>query len=382
MLTVFFAVVFLIWLVQGIDLLRGVLFRIPELKNCTVPAGTPLPKISIIFSARNEGRTVGEALRSMLAQDYLDYEVIAVNDRSEDGTLEVLRSFSDPKLKVIDLRELPEGWLGKTHGLYRGYLESAGSWIVFTDADIHFAPGCLKACAHEIQKGGWDHVVAFPKLIRQNFLETVFSTAFLLAFYRAFRPWEARNPKSKAAVGVGAFNLVRREVYEKAGTHKRLALNVIDDVDLGRMMKQNGARQIAVDGKNMIGVEWVSGWRGIFKSLEKNAFAGFNYNLPLTLAALVGGLSCDVLPFAALFFYGQPFFVFAAAIAVVIFLVYLALARVHPPALLAFPLHGPGTLLLLTVMTAAVLQVLRKDGVNWRGTFYPLDSLRRASNFS
>ncbi len=380
-LTVFFSLIFLLWFVQGLDLMRGVLFLIPELK----PGGRnegPLPRISIVFAARNEEHTVTPALRSMLAQDYPDFEVIAVNDRSEDATLSILKSFSDPRLKVLDIRQLPEGWLGKNNALYQGFRASGGSWVLFTDADIHLHPDCLKACAREFQKNNWDHMVLFPKLTGQNWLETMFSTAFLLGFYRSFRPWEARNPKSKAAVGVGAFNLVRREFYLKAGTHERLALNVIDDVDLGRLMKQNGARQSAFTAPGLVAVEWVSGWKGIFKSLEKNAFAGFRYHLPLAMLALFGGFCCDVLPFFPLFFPGQAFFLPAAATVFMIFLVYLTISRTQPASMLAFPVHPLSTILLLTVMTAAVSHVLRKGGVTWRGTFYPLAKLQAASDLS
>ncbi len=369
------AFVLLYWIFLALDIVTGIYFRTPVLKAGPVPAITP--RISIVFSARNEAPQVRSALESMLDQDYPDYEVIAVNDRSEDETPAILKSFSHPRLKVLEIRELPPDWLGKNNGLYEGYKISTGSWVLFTDADVHFERGALSAAARMINEKNTDHLVAFPKMVCHHWIEAVFSSAFVMAFFRAFRPWAAQNPKSKRFVGVGAFNMVRREMYEKAGTHRKIALDVIDDLHLGRLTKNAGARQLAVFGGDFVSVQWVQGWKGVFKSLEKNAFAGFDYNAVFAAFATAAGVAVDVFPLIGLFF--PQTFLFCAGIAMCAAVSYFSCRRVNSWAWFAFFMHPFGSALVLVLLWRSVLKVLKDGGVTWRGTFYDLASLRAYS---
>lgn len=373
-----FGAIFIVWLAQTIGLVPGVLFKIPILKSRSFVSLRMTQRVSIIFAAKNEAPQVRTALASMLAQDYPDFEVIAVNDRSDDETSSILNSFDDPRLKVIDIRNLPEDWLGKTHGLFTAYQQSSGEWLLFTDADVHFSPDALQAAAAFIQENHADHLVIFPKLVTKNWIEEIFTGAFFMAFYRRFKPWTVSDPKSKNFVGVGAFNLVRRSFYEKAGTHEKLRLDVIDDMHLGRNLKEAGVKQFAVYGPELVSVQWIRGWQGVLKSLEKNAFAGFGYSWPLVALATMAGVCLDVLPFLGIFFTG-PVFIFSVLTLFCIFACYTACSRVHANALFSFPTHAIGTLLMLAVIWRSVFQILRKGGVTWRSTFYPLSRLRAYS---
>lgn len=376
---VLFGVIFFFWYFQAMDLVWGVLRGIKVLKPRR-HLGEILPKISIIFSARNEAPQVRTALKSMLAQNYPDFEVIAVNDRSTDETLKIMREFEkNPRLKIINLEHLPEGWLGKNHALFKAYGRSSGDWFLFTDADVHFSPEALKTAMFYAQEKNLDHLVVFPKLIALTVIETIFTSAFFMAFYRRYRPWTVSNPKSKKNfIGVGAFNFTERLVYEKAGGHEKLALDVIDDMHLGRNLKKVGARQEAVYGPELVKVRWVQGWRGVLKSLEKNAFAGFDYSWPLVALGTLAGICLDVLPFAGIFFDGI-IFTFSALTIACIFACYAACTKVHPESIISFPSHPAGTLLTLFVIWRSVLGILKRGGVRWRDTFYPIETLRRYS---
>ncbi len=377
MIEIISALVCLIWLFQAEDIVRGILFRTPVLKAGPRAVPQPAPKISIIFSARNESANVRPALESMLGLDYPDYEVIAVNDRSEDETYAVLKSFHDPKLQVLNILELPEGWLGKNHALFEAYRHSTGSWLLFTDADVHFHRDTLKASVEMIQEKNLDHLVVFPDMICGKWIEKIFCSAFILAFFRRFRPWKALDPESENFIGVGAFNMVRRETYRGAGTHQKIAMDVLDDIHLGRMIKVFGGRQMGVCGPELVKVRWAVGWEGVLKSLEKNAFAGFDYSAPLLVLATFAGILLDVLPFPALFF---PKTFLPAMVAVFcIAAAYAAGSRINRGTWVSFFLHPLGMLLILALMWRSALKVLSEGGVTWRGTFYPLDQLRAYS---
>lgn len=377
-MTILFAVIFSFWFVQSIDLIWGVLRGIPVLKPVLLADISP-PKISILFAARNEAPQVRTALESILTQNYPNYEVIAVNDRSTDETPLILKEFqSHPRFKLINIENLPDGWLGKNHALFKAYEVSTGEWLLFTDADVHFSPDTLRTAADYLKKTQADHLVIFPKLITETLVENIFTSAFFMAFYRRFRPWTVSDPKSKNFMGVGAFNLTRRMFYEKAGTHRKLCLDVIDDMHLGRNLKESGAHQFAVYGPDLVSVRWIQGWQGVLKSLEKNAFAGFDYNWFLVLLATAAGICLDVLPFVGIFL-GGPVFIFSALTLACIFCCYAACMKVHPQSLVSFPTHPVGTLLALFVIWRSVFNILNKGGVTWRDTFYPLDRLRTYS---
>ena len=394
----FSLLVFLFWLAQTLDLVPGVLFKISFLSkhsHLTVAS----PKISVVFAARNEAAGVGAAVRSLLSQDYPDFEVIAVNDRSTDGTLSILQSFSgDSRLKILDVRELPPAWLGKTHALYQGYLVSSGEYLLFTDADVLFEPGTLRAASAALGHsrmglGGnpqalgsptktfgddkeWDHLVLFPKLLTESFIEKAFTQVFGLALFRRFRPWAASNPDSSAHMGLGAFNLIRRSAYETIGAHQKLALEVVDDITLGRLVKENKLRQRVMSGVDLISVRWVGNAGGVVRSLEKNGFAGMDYNVSTLIAATFGILIFDVLPFLFLFLTRGPAFYFNLGTLVCLILISRAACRKISGDWRLFWTHPFASLLLLFILWRSAFLILRAGGVRWRDTFYPLRQLR------
>lgn len=381
MMSLLAALVYLFWLVCGIDFIRGVGFKIPRLKKTVSSSLDSPPKVSLVFAARNEGPRMTPALRSMLSQDYPPYEVIAVNDRSTDETLKVMQSFAtDPKLKIVNIPSLPTGWLGKNHALQRGYEAASGDWLLFTDADVIFEPRSLESVMTYCQQQRLDHLALVPKIVMKNLLEMIFTVCFGIGFFIYFRPWEVSNPESKAHMGIGAFNLVRRQVYEKIGGHQSFALNVLDDMELGRRIKAAGFRAAVAFGQEFLSVRWVEGWQGILKSLEKNGFAGMEYRPGFLFVSTVLSLLLNVLPFILIFAAGGLVQQIAAATVAMIFLVFLAAQRFYPGTLLAFPFYPLGCMLVFALIWRSAFLVLREGGIRWRDTFYKLEDLKGKRN--
>ena len=322
---IFLGLIFLFWFFRGWDLILGSYFFIPflnkELGDTPPPAW---PKVSIIFAAKEEEKRIKAATLSMLSQDYPDYEVIAVNDRSTDRTAQELQSIADPRLQVKTITSLPKGWLGKTHALYEGSRLATGEWILFTDADVLMAPDTLKKSIMACQHHGLDHLALFPQIELEQFVEAMFTHYFMIAFNFLFRPWMARFKHSRHYVGIGAFNFIRREVYEKIGAHTKIAMEVADDMKFGKLVKRSGFRQMAIFGNELVRVRWVEGWGGVLKSLHKNAFSGVQYNVLYLFLSSIGLFCTDVLPFAGLFLTQGLSFYFSAGSVAMIFLIYLS----------------------------------------------------------
>lgn len=368
----------LAWIATVIDLAIGVR-TMPWLRDVEPLRDSECPSVSILFAGRDEAEKMPEAIGTMLSLDYPRYEVIAVDDRSEDATGTILAAAAkkDARLKPVRVDSLPPGWLGKPHALERAYERSTGEWLVFTDADVHFRPDLLRRVIALAQKMGWDHVtlLASPKLF--TFGEKVAMMFFGMAFLMGTRPWRAIDPKSRGYTGIGAFQIVRRSAYEKAGTHRRLAMEVVDDLKLGKIVKEAGFRSGVARGEDAVSVHWHAGLANIVRGTTKNFFAATGFKLRILALQFFGTLLMFVLPVAALPFMRGWALVFAAISALLALILASGAAKgigASPAYGLTYPL---GAVIICWMLLRSTVVTLWQGGVTWRGTFYPIEELKR-----
>lgn len=379
-LTVLLGAVACAWLILAAHFSLG-MRRLPRLSCVTPLPDAALPSVSLLVSARDEAEKMPEALRSMLALDYPAYEVVAVDDRSRDTTPEILREFSSAckLLHSVRVDELPPGWLGKPHGLLTAYEHSHGDWLVLTDADVRYAPQTLRLAVSLAIERGCDHLTLIPGMDITGFWERTVMNFFGLAIMLAARPWAVPDPSSSAYIGIGAFQLLRRTAYQKIGTHRRLAMEVVDDLRLGWLVKQAGLNSSAAVADDLLRLRWHSGIGNIIRGTEKNFFATAKFRTGTALAQYLSALVFNVLPFAALPFvtgWALGFAAVAAAIAVGVSGAAAARGGASPLYGLTHPL---GALLVFYMALRSMAITLRQRGIYWRGTFYPLDALRRGA---
>jgi glycosyltransferase involved in cell wall biosynthesis len=373
----------LIWLSRVVDTTLGVRTLVnishPEWdRHPATPAGNP--RVVIIVPARNEGASIGEALSRMLALDYDNYELIAVDDRSTDHTGEIMEgveSTSDCRLKVVHVRELPSGWMGKAHAMWTAARQADSDWLLFTDADVMFRSDCLRRAIAYAEAERADHLVLFPRTIMKRPGEKMMLAFFQLMFVFGHRPWKVADPRAKDHIGVGAFNLVRKSVYEAVGTYEALRFEVVDDLKLGKVIKNAGFRQRNVIGGDLLEIRWARGARGVVRNLTKNFFAVMSYQwwraVLFCAAAAIGNL----MPFAGIFLaHHWARLPYAIALACMFFL-YAGMSAYSDVRPWYFLLHPVATLLFIYTMLRSMLFTLWNGGVEWRGTFYPLDELKK-----
>src|SRR6202035_727405 len=187
----------------------------PELARVPPLEDVDCPSVSILFAARDEAEKLPAALKTFLELDYPRYEIAAANDRSQDDTGQILKSAAqnNSRLKVVSVQELPAGWLGKPHALQKAYEQSTGEWLIFTDAEVQFAPSLLRSAMALAKKKGWDHLTLSGRMDMFSFGERIALTFFGLAFLMGVRPWRVSDPKSSAFAGVGMFQLIQRSTY-------------------------------------------------------------------------------------------------------------------------------------------------------------------------
>jgi glycosyltransferase involved in cell wall biosynthesis len=374
-----------IWASRILDAALGM----PTVADISRPEWVPKPssthaqsRVSIIVPARNEQDHIEETLARILQLDYENYEVIAINDRSTDETGEVMnRVAARPEargcLKVTHITELPVGWIGKVHAMWTGANQATGDWLLFTDADVLFRSDSLSRALAYAESERADHLVLFPRLIMHTVGETMMVAFFQTLFVFGHRPWKVADPKTKDHMGVGAFNLIHRPVYEAIGTYQSLRFEVLDDMKLGKLVKNAGYAQRNVFGHDLISLRWVKGAMGMVQNLTKNFFAIMSFQWPRALASAFMLAFLNVMPFfGILLAHGWARLPYAVALAS-IFAIYVGMSWKSDVAAYYFLLHPLSSLLFVYIMLRSMLLTLVRGGVVWRGTFYPLEELKK-----
>jgi len=372
----------LAWLSRVIDAALGV----PTIADVSLPewnrspAGNP--RVSIVVPARNEAEKIAEPLSQLLNLDYENYEVIAVNDRSTDRTGEIMDQIAQSaaaheRLKVIHVRELPPGWLGKTHAMWSASQQATGEWLLFTDADVFLQPETLRRALAYAETAKADHLVVFPQMIMKHAGEKMMIAFFQTLFVFGHRPWKVADPKTKDHMGVGAFNLVRRSVYDAVGTYEALRLEVVDDMKLGKVIKNAGYAQRVAFGGGLVSIHWAQGTFGVVNNLTKNFFAILSFQWWRALLSCFVLLFLNLGPFLGVWLaHGWAKLPYGIAL-LCMFGIYggMSMKSSIPP--YYFVLHPISTMLFAYTVLRSTALTLGRGGVVWRGTFYPLEELKR-----
>ena len=326
------------------------------------PAGEP--RVSIIVPARNEERDIRATLERLQELDYSNYEVIAVDDRSTDRTGKIMDEVAADaalrdRLRILHVSQLPVGWMGKTHAMWTAANEATGDWLLFTDADVLFKPESLR------------------RMIMEHAGERMMIAFFQALFVFGHRPWKVADPGAQDHMGVGAFNMVRRPVYEAVGSYRKLRMEVLDDMKLGKIIKNAGYAQRNVFGEDLISLHWVRGTFGLVENLTKNFFALLSFQWPRTVASIVALAFLNLGPFVGVFLaHGWARVPYAVALAS-LFGIYYGMSRMSDVPAYYFFLHPVSTSVVVYTVARSMVLTLRQGGIVWRGTKYPLEELRK-----
>ena len=367
----------LIWLDRVRDAVSGRKL-VPDIAAEPPLPDSACPRIAVIVPARNEAAQLPRAMASLLALDYPQLEIIAVNDRSTDETGTILDEFAarSSRLRVIHVNALPEGWLGKTHAMWLAAQQTDADWLLFTDADIVFRPDTLRRVMSNVSRTRADHFVLLPQLETHTLGERALFSFFQLLFVFGHRPWKVSDPKTRDSIGIGAFNLIRRSTYQELGTYSALRLAVLDDMMLGEVVKRRGYNQRCGLGQELISLKWASGTSQVISNFDKNFFSTMQYRIGRTLGAVFLLSILNLAPFLGLWFASGwaklPYVLALLAMAAL----YFGVSRSLRISWAYFYLHPISTLVMIYTLIRSMILAFRHGGVVWRGTVYPLKELR------
>jgi glycosyltransferase involved in cell wall biosynthesis len=374
---VFAAILALVAVLALIQLAWGY-FNIPSLRDVPPPSKNDAPRVSIIVAARNEERHIRAAVRSLSAQSYSPLELIVVDDRSEDDTARILHDLAgtDRRLRIVRIDRLPDGWLGKTNALQTGAGAANGELLLFADADVVMDPDAVARAVRLITVERADHLAVAPTMVLPTWPLALVVNYFMMWFLLWLRPWRARDPRSRSFIGIGAFNLVRADAFTSLGGFSRIAMRPDDDIMLGKLLKKNGHRQLLASADGLVSVEWYRSVRELALGFRKNAFAGMDYSALRTGGAVLGNAVLCVWPFIAMWITTgaeRGWYVTSAIAQMIAYAGPAVVHRTRPWLALLYPLAA---VMFVTILVAAVIRTLRRGGIEWRDTFYPLERLR------
>jgi len=382
------------WLLQALAAAVG-MRRLPDLcrRASRAEGGAELagpdlavgdsPLITVIVPACNEEESIEGTLRSLMAQEGVRLEVIAVDDRSTDGTgarmdavAAEMAGVGAHTLRVLHITELPAGWMGKAHAMARAAELASSPWLLFTDGDVWFDPRALALTVGYAEEAKADHVVLALTLEFRSVVEEAAFAAFQAQSQWSVRLWKVSDPRARDFFGAGGFSMVRREVYERVGGFAGMRMEVVEDLRLAFKIKRAGYRQRVVVGPGLTRLRWIHGALGLVGLLEKNGFAALRYRVGFAVFAFVGLTVEVVLPLMAIASGGWATvagLLIYAGIAGVI----AANRKVNQASAWTAVLFAPAMAVFLFALVRSMVLTLRRNGVVWRGTHYPLDELRR-----
>lgn len=271
-----------------------------------IPAESPQlhPIVSIIVPARNEENTIRRCLTSLLDQDFVQYEVIAVDDNSTDTTADIIKELacshpSRDRLHRVHVQELPAGWSGKPHAIHIGVQKARGEWLLFTDADTWHSPAALRVALTLAEEEQADLLTLGLKQELQTFWEHVLMPMAYLATSIRFPIRHVNNPNSIVASANGQYILIRRQTYEAIGGYSRYNLRnaILDDIELGRVVKESGFRLRFMDCGDLAHVHMYNGLREMWQGWLKNAFLSNKRGIFSVIAELIELPIVTILPF-------------------------------------------------------------------------------------
>lgn len=341
------------------------------------PQGTP--SLTVVVPARNEEKDLPATLEALVKADYPLLRVLVVNDRSEDETGAIAERYARASGGLIEARhiaELPEGWLGKTHAMEAALRESHSDYVLFTDADVLFSPSILRRALAFAERERADHLVVFPTPLIRARGEGVVLGFFQVLGLWAVRPWRVAESRSwRDAIGIGAFNLVRREALLRLGGLAPQRLVVLEDITLGRRFRAAGLRQRVALAPGLVLVHWAAGARGLVRVMTKNLFSGVNFQPVLLLGMCVGIAAMFLGPLTGLFWWRTtlPCIVVLCAVGAS----YRLMGQYTGIDARYGWLYPVGAVAFCWALLRSMLAAWVRGAVVWRGTHYPLRELRR-----
>ncbi|HEU0295233.1 MAG TPA: glycosyltransferase [Anaerolineales bacterium] len=368
------------------------------------PPPSNAPLISVCIPARNEERNIRACVEAVLAQDYPNFEVIVLDDRSTDSTPEILRELtleSDgaraplsgqtreqaPVLQILSGSDLPKGWAGKPHALHQASAAARGApgaWLCFIDADTFISPETLSSCYAKALETQADMFTIMTFQIMDSFWEKVVMPLVMTGLSAGFSPRKVNDPSRKDAIANGQFILIQRSVYEAIGGHESVKGSIVEDKAISEQVKWNGYRLVVADGMKLARTRMYTSLSEMWEGWTKNIYLGLR-DQPSLMAlglfgaflALIVSLFLPAWPLLGVVWYlnGGGWMAMTVILQALLVWAYMLYARSAVARNMGisswYSLTTPlGAAMFGAMMFTSTWKVLSRQGVTWKGRTY------------
>ncbi|MBL7002151.1 MAG: glycosyltransferase [Nitrosopumilus sp.] len=342
------------------------------------------PNVSIILPARNEEEFIGKCLDSLIKQDYENYEIIVIDDSSEDSTGEIISEYAKKYSKIIPVsaRPKPEGWMGKNWACMEGYRKATGELLLFTDADTNHSKNVTSLAVAHLLSFNLDALSAIPRMLTFDFWTNITLPMISTFLHTRFSALNVNNPSKKTGYFFGSFFILKKKTYEEVGTHEGIKQEIIEDGALGKKVKELGYKMKMVRGEHLIDAVWARNKSTLWNALKR-------LMIPLYLQS--GKIAIGIF-FAIVFLLFVPFPVFAVSAllpveetsakilcitsAIASILIYIAAVietKIGLELRFIHALFAPlGSLVVVLGFLTGLLQAKRTHSITWRGRRYSM----------
>ena len=342
------------------------------------------PKVSVILPARNEAGFIEKCLNSLVDQDYENYEIIAVDDSSQDNTGQIIKKIAEKNPKVIRVLAdpKPEKWIGKNWACFEGFKRATGELLLFTDADTKHSKEMISLSVSHLSSEGLDALTVIPKMLcldRWTKITLPMLSTFLHTRFSALR---VNDPSKKTGYFFGSFFIMKRKTYESVGTHEGVKSELVEDGALGKKVKEAGFKMKMVRGEHLLEAVWARDWSTLWNGLKRLMIPLYLQNKKIAVGIFFAVLFLLFMPFPMLAYStlfattSMSFSTLFVISLISVILVYIAAILEAKKGLwlgIVHALLGPiGSFIIVSGFAAGMLQAKSKSAVMWRGRTYSM----------
>lgn len=341
------------------------------------------PKVSIILPARNEEEFIGKCLDTLIDQDYENYEIIVIDDSSDDNTGKIISEYAKKSSKIIQVtaRPKPEGWMGKNWACMEGYHKSTGELLLFTDADTKHKKNIVSLAVSHLLSFNLDALSVIPKMISFDFWTKITLPMISVFLHTRFSAINVNNPKKKTGYFFGSFFIIKKKTYKEVGMHEGVKHEIIEDGALGKKVKDRGYKMKLVRGEHLVEAVWARDKTTLWNALKRLMIPLYLQSNKIAIGSFFAVLFLLFIPFPTLAYsalftesFSFSLLFFSAGLASI--LIYIgAIIEVKKALFLRvrYAVFAPiGSLVVILGFLSGLLQAKSTSAVSWRGRSYSM----------
>ena len=348
------------------------------------PISHTKPKVSVILPARNEESFIEKCLNSLLKQDYDNYEIIAIDDNSEDNTGQIIKRLAEKNSKIIHVtaKPKPENWMGKNWACFEGFKRSSGEFLLFTDADTVHSEKIISLSVSHLSSENLDALTVIPKMLCLDWWTKVTLPMLSTFLHTRFSALRVNDSSKKTGYFFGSFFIIKKKTYEYIGTHEGVKGELVEDGALGKKVKESGFKMKMVRGEHLIEAVWARDLPTLWNALKRLVIPLYLQSKKIAIGIFFAVLFLLFMPFPILA-YSLPFANSSESFSVLFLISIVTVILVYIAAILeakkglglgvCHALLGPvGSFVIVTGFASGILQVKSNAALMWRGRTYSM----------